>query len=369
MENQAKILIIDEKETSRKSLVNFLSGLAIDTEEAASFSEAIDQLRSSTQFSLALFHKSPLGDPSLTFLRGIKSLNPGLSIVLLSEIKSPNRAIALIEKGIIDHVTSPDNLAGLYSAIKNESRKRKLLQINESYQHKLHRLNLEHNKNMKRVLNLEEVQDSTLENLMTALDLRDVETFGHSRTVAKYSHILAQILGIKDKSILGNIRKGALLHDVGKIVIPDSILKKPGSLTPQEWEKIKLHPALGFSLIREIKEYEEVGNIILYHHERYEGTGYPEKLKKGQIPFEARIFSLADALDSITSDRPYRKKRDFDFAKKEIQDNSGIQFDPEVVKAFCSLSLNKWEHIRYETTKLMPSFENIIQLTKKVHRA
>ena len=169
-------------------------------------------------------------------------------------------------------------------------------------------------------------------------------------------------MGIKDEKTLGNIRKGALLHDIGKIAIPDAILKKPGSLNTEEWDKIKLHPTLGYGLIKEIKLVREVGNIILFHHERFDGKGYPNKLKTKKIPIEARIFALADALDAITSPRPYSKKRNFKEAKQEILDNEGSQFDPEVVRAFCSLSLEKWERIRFETTKLMPIFEDMIEL-------
>lgn len=220
----------------------------------------------------------------------------------------------------------------------------------------------EQQKDLKRATALEEIYDSTLENLMTALDLRDVETFGHSKTVARYTQLLAKVMDIKDNGKLDNMRKGSLLHDVGKIAIPDSILKKTKPLTNKEWDKIKLHPVLGYGLIKEIKMVDEVGNIILYHHERYDGEGYPKRLKKNKIPMEARIFALADALDAITSHRPYRKERSFKTAKNEIKANSGSQFDPEVVEAFCSVDINMWEKIRYETTKLVPHVENYIAL-------
>jgi len=298
-------------------------------------------------------------------LNAIRKANSRLGIVLLSKIQNPELTITLLERGIVDHITSPDNPAGICSAIKNEFNKRELIEKNESYQRSLHKLKSEQKKYIKKALDLEEIYDAALENLITALDLRDVETFGHSKTVAKYSLILAGILGIKDKNKLNNIRKGALLHDVGKIAIPDSILKKPSPLSPQEWEKIKLHPTLGYGLIREINLFKEIGNIILYHHERYDGSGYPSRLKKKDIPIEARIFALADALDAITSHRPYRKERKFEVAKKEIQDNSGTQFDPLVVEAFCSMSIERWKKIRFETTKLIPSIEQIQEVLKR----
>jgi putative nucleotidyltransferase with HDIG domain len=213
-----------------------------------------------------------------------------------------------------------------------------------------------------KALALDEIYTATLENLMTALDLRDVETFGHSITVAKYCQALAKLIGVEDPAALDNIRKGALLHDIGKIAIPDAILKKPNRLSASEWEKIRLHPVLGYGLIKEVKLVKEIGNIILYHHERYDGTGYPKGLKRDAIPLEARMFALADALDAITSHRPYRKERDFKTVRKEITDGRRLQFDPNVVDAFCSVGLTEWEKIRYETTKILPNMASFSQL-------
>ena len=364
MSSSDKIFILDKNEKSRRFLSRFLEGFSLETRESSSLSEAVNILFKSSDFALALISQAPVEENFIQLLQSLKTYNPHLGIILLTEIENKDFAISLLENGTIDHITSPNNLTGIFSAVKNELHKRELIRKNDFFQKKLKKLRYEQELGLKKALDLEEVHNTTLENLMTALDLRDVETFGHSRTVAKYSQVLAQVLGIKDKVHLDQIRKGALLHDVGKIAIPDSILKKASSLSSNEWEKIKLHPALGFGLIKEIKLVKEVGDIILYHHERYDGTGYPYNLKKEKIPLEARIFALADALDAITSKRPYREKRDFRFAKKEIELHSGTQFDPEVAEAFCSLSMEKWAKIRFETTKLMPHFEEILQIYK-----
>ncbi len=364
MHSNNKIFIIDKNEKNRRFLSQFLEGFSLETRETSSLSEAANILLKSNNFAMVLISQTPVEENFIKLLHSLKANNPLLGIILLSEIQDRNFAISLLEDGTIDHITSLSNLSGVFSAIKNEFHKRELIRKNEFFQKKLRKLRYEQERGLKRALDLEEIHNTTLENLMTALDLRDVETFGHSRTVAKYSQVLAQILGINDKVHLDHIRKGALLHDVGKIAIPDSILKKPSSLSTNEWEKIKLHPALGFGLIKEIKLVKEVGDIILYHHEKYDGTGYPYSLKKEKIPMEARIFAIADALDAITSRRPYREKRDFKYAKKEIQLHSGTQFDPEVVDAFCSLSMEKWAKIRFQTTKLMPHFEELLQISK-----
>lgn len=210
---------------------------------------------------------------------------------------------------------------------------------------------------LRKSRDLEEAYDTTLENFMAALDLRDVETYGHSKTVARYSHVLAEAAGIKDPRALDSIRKGALLHDAGKIAIPDSILKKPGPLAPKEWEVIRRHPALGYGLVRDVNLVREVGDIILCHHEHYDGSGYPKGLKGPAIPVEARIFAVADTLDAVTSHRPYRAPRDFQTARRELQKNAGKQFDPQVVDVFCRMDLAVWEKIRFETTRLMPPFD------------
>jgi putative nucleotidyltransferase with HDIG domain len=215
---------------------------------------------------------------------------------------------------------------------------------------------------LRRSHELEDAYDATLENFMAALDLRDVETYGHSKTVARYTHVLAEALGIRDPRKLENIRKGALLHDSGKMAIPDSVLKKPGPLTPGEWDVIRRHPSLGYGLVRDVKLVPEVGNIILCHHERYDGTGYPKGLQGEAIPLEARIFAVADTLDAVTSHRPYRAPRDFGAARREMTTNAGGQFDPRVVDAFCGLDLAVWEKIRFETTRILPPFEDLRSL-------
>jgi putative nucleotidyltransferase with HDIG domain len=224
----------------------------------------------------------------------------------------------------------------------------------------LRRLKKEFSLHIRKSRELEEAYDTTLENFMAALDLRDVETYGHSKTVARYSHVLAEAVGIHDPRAVESIRKGALLHDAGKMAIPDSILKKPGPLSGKEWEVIRRHPALGYGLVRDLKLVREVGNIILYHHEKYDGTGYPKGLKGDAIPLEARVFAVADTLDAVTSHRPYRAPRDFRAARRELVGNAGKQFDPKVVDVFCGMDLAVWEKIRFETTRLLPPIEDYL---------
>lgn len=361
MRDTGQVLIVGQDEKIQKSLAQFLTQVDFPWQKAQSFAEGRERLQRTGTFVAVLIHLDADRGQILSALQRLRPAQSQAGIVLLSEFSSPNLAISLLKEGVVDYVTHPKDLAGIYAAVKSEFSKRDLFAANESYRKSLLMFKSEQQKYLKKVLVMEEIHDTTLDNLMTALDLRDVETLGHSRTVAKYSQVLAQILGIEDEDSLSNIRKGALLHDVGKIAIPDSILKKPSSLSSQEWKKIKLHPTLGFGLIKDIKLVREVGNIILCHHERYDGTGYPRELEGKKIPLEARIFALADALDAITSHRPYRKRRPFEEARREIVGNRESQFDPQVVDAFCSLDITKWERIRFETTRLIPIFEDMIE--------
>jgi putative nucleotidyltransferase with HDIG domain len=312
--------------------------------------------------AVAVVSLGSLAEEDISELRRVRKLNPWLSVVALVGPDPADMGLSLIRQELVDQVASPDNPAGIFSAVTGALALKRLVLNAAGYLRKIRLLKAEQARNRRRAAELEESSNATLENLMTALDLRDVETFGHSLTVAKYSQALAKLLGITRDAALENIRKGALLHDIGKIAIPDAILKKPGRLSGAEWEKIKLHPVLGYGLIKEIKLVKEIGNIILFHHERYDGAGYPKGLRGEAIPQEARIFALADALDAITSHRPYRKERDFRAARRDILDNRGGQFDPAVVDAFATMKPEDWERIRYETTKFLPAMETFSQL-------
>jgi putative nucleotidyltransferase with HDIG domain len=363
--DRATIYLIDEDRKRNDRTAHFLAGLAFDVKTLGNPLELISRGRAVEEPGVSVVTLLDLTADRADELRRVKKTFPEMSLIGIFRPEDYDAGITLLRNGLIEQIAVPDNWGSLYSAVNAELIKKKLSHENAAYGQHLKRLRLERSKNSKKALELEEIYTATLENLMAAMDLRDVETFGHSITVAKYCQALAQLTGIRDAAELDNIRKGALLHDIGKIAIPDAILKKPSRLSALEWQKIKLHPVLGYGLIKEIKMVKEVGNVILYHHERYDGSGYPEGLKKEAIPLEARMFAVADALDAITSHRPYRKERDFKAAKKEIQDGRRSQFDLAVVDAFCSVKLEEWEKIRYETTKIMPALETYSKLLSK----
>ncbi|TAK72311.1 MAG: HD domain-containing protein, partial [Dehalococcoidia bacterium] len=178
--------------------------------------------------------------------------------------------------------------------------------------------------------------DATLKALMAALDAKDEVTEGHCERVAKLTLHLARRMGI-DETQLIDIERGAMLHDVGKIGVPDAVLQKPKELNDAEWETMRKHPLLAAVMVSKIGFLEPSLPILMYHHERFDGGGYPFGLIADKIPLEARIFSIVDAYDAMTSDRPYRLAMTHEAAMAEVAVNSGGQFDPEVVAAFEAL--------------------------------
>lgn len=188
---------------------------------------------------------------------------------------------------------------------------------------------------------------SNLLYLIAATDGNE-DTVGHSQLVARYTLILTRALGIDDREFSVNIERGALLHDIGKIGIPESILRKAGPLTEKEREIIKEHPLLGYEMVEEFQSLHKASRVVLFHHESYDGSGYPYGLRGEEIPLEARIFSIADTLDAITSDRPYRRGQSFRAAFDEIERFRGTQFDPLIADAFLSVPEEKWRQAKYD---------------------
>lgn len=192
--------------------------------------------------------------------------------------------------------------------------------------------------------NLSQAYEHTLNALVAALDTRDRETEGHSQRVVSYTLAIAARFNFSP-SDLTDLRRGALLHDIGKIGVPDAILLKPGPLTSEEWHIMRSHPDLGASILSSISFLGNAAKIVHAHHEKWDGTGYPCRLSGEDTPIGARIFAVADALDAMTSDRPYRAARGWGAARAEILDKCGTQFDPEVVEAFASIPEADWKRL------------------------
>lgn len=192
---------------------------------------------------------------------------------------------------------------------------------------------------------LRRTYDATLQALGGLLDTRDAATFGHSTRVVAFTMRLARQMGIQDPEMLEALQQGALLHDVGKIGVADAILRKPGPLDQDEWKEMRQHPELGYRMLKDVKFLEKSLPVVRYHHERWNGSGYPKGLKGEEIPLEARIFAVADAFDAITSRRPYSEARTYRQSVAILRQESGVMFDPKVVEAFLAVAEAEWQAI------------------------
>lgn len=193
---------------------------------------------------------------------------------------------------------------------------------------------------------LKRTSQGTLLALTGLLDARDASTKGHSNRVVAFTLRLAKELGITDPDELRALEQGALLHDVGKIGVADAILRKPGPLDAEEWVEMRNHPVLGYKILKDIEFLQDALPVVRYHHERWDGKGYPHGLKGMAIPLGARIFAVSDAFDAITSERPYSKARTYEQAKAIITKESGAAFDPTIVRAFLKIPEEEWQLIR-----------------------
>jgi len=223
--------------------------------------------------------------------------------------------------------------------------------------------------NLDLIKEVSQLLNSSIEAFSSALELRDNETEGHSQRVASYATEVGKILGL-EKQGLEELRQGALLHDIGKIGVPDAILRKPGKLDAAEMDIIKKHPEYGYRMLKNVNFPEAVAMILLHHHEKFNGSGYPGGLSGDDIVIYSRIFTVVDTFDAITSNRPYRKGAPYEKALDEILRFSGSQFDPKVIEAFLKITKDQLEEIRYKVdeTARKRNFQNIYMPSSEHHR-
>jgi len=233
---------------------------------------------------------------------------------------------------------------------------RRLKLENRAYQSNLESLVAARTEQLRQAMtDLERSYDITLEALGDALDLKDAETEGHSKRVTAFTIAIARAMGLSGEKIRV-IARGAFLHDIGKMAIPDAILRKPGALTAEETEIMREHCFRGYHMLKKIPFLSEAAEIVYAHQERYDGTGYPRGLSGNEIPMGARIFSVADTLDAITSDRPYRAAQSIAVAREEVERFCGRQFDPEVVRVFMEMPETIWDDLRKEINSQIYKF-------------
>ena len=316
--------------------------------QAGSGMEALAVLTSGEDFELMLSDLMMADLDGIGLLERTKEKYPDMPVVMVTAVHDISVALAAIRNGAYDYLLKPFEREQLLNTVSRALENRRLKVENRAYQTNLESLVQERTKQWQSAMaNLERSYDITLEALGDALDLKDAETEGHSRRVTLFTIAIAQAMGLP-KDQIAVIARGAFLHDIGKMAIPDAILRKPDKLDPDEVAIMQEHAYRGYQMLKKIPFLTEASEIVYSHQERFDGTGYPRHLKGTEIPLGARIFSIADTLDAITSDRPYRPAQSLKAARAEIERWSGRQFDPEIVKIFLEMPDRIWEDLRNE---------------------
>ena len=293
-------------------------------------------------------HMMP-GMDGITFLERARALAPGAVRILCTAVEDFQVALDAVNSGEVYRIISkPWHSQELLATVAQAAESVRLRAENERLTGEVRRQNgqlLEMNARLEEIVR--QRSQALLEGFIAALDYRDAETQWHSRRVSLYARRLARQVGVPEP-LLTVIEHGALLHDIGKIGVRDHVLLKPGPLSPDEWREMQRHPELGWALLQRVEHLRPASQIVLEHQERWDGTGYPARLRGAAICLGARIFHVADTLDAVTSDRPYRKARSFAAAREEVQRCRGTQFDPEIADAFLAVPGQEWEQIRID---------------------
>ena len=346
-----RILIVDDEPYVRTLMAAMLEKSSYATVLAANGAEAIEHVEQDPPYDLILSDIVMNGVDGIGLLERARELHPNTPIVMVTAIHDVAVAISAMRKGAYDYLLKPFEKEQLLATVRRALDYRRLVQQNLIYRHNLEQLVSARTEMLRQAMaDLERSYDITLEALGDALDLKDAETEGHSRRVTAYTIALARHCGV-ELAQTRIIARGAFLHDIGKMAIPDAILLKPGRLDPEEQSIMREHCARGYQIVRKIPFLEEAAEIVYSHQEYYDGNGYPRGLRGEEIPLGARIFAVADTLDAITSDRPYRKARTYAVAREEISRCAGTQFDPNVVDVYLGLPDTLWEDLRAEMTR------------------
>ena len=349
-----KVLVVDDDEAIRKMLSMHLRKLGYEVDLAGDMEQAVERLENG-YFDLVLSDVRMPGPDGLELLKWVTSHHREAGVVMLSGCADIKLAVHAMQLGALDYLVKPFELQEVAGMVGRAIGKKQEQIERHQYLTGLEAA-LEHQSGeLRSTLNqLQEASEETLEALVTALDARERETQAHSKRVSEYSVHLARELGVRGAD-LEVIRQGSMLHDIGKIGVPDRILLKPGSLDAQEWVEMRKHPEIGAWIVSGVESLRQAADIVIAHHERFDGQGYPAALSGRAIPLGARVFAVADSLDAILSDRPYRGGQTSEHAREEISHHAGSQFDPEVTECFLDIPTSVWESVREATLEPQPA--------------
>jgi putative two-component system response regulator len=323
---QETILVVDDEEGIRRLLIHKMKNCGYRCIEAGNAFEATDLLKINEVGLVILDMKMP-GKTGLELLTEIRAKYPKTSVIMATAVSDTGTVIDCMKHGAYDYLTKPFDLAEVAMSIERALQKRRLeLELSEYHENLQTMVDEQAQKIRESFLN-------SITALAVALDAKDSYTNGHSERVADISVRIGKELNLAEKSI-EQIRVAGLVHDIGKIGVPEAILNKPGELTEDENRQIQAHCEIGERILKPIVDDGEVLKMVRHHHERYDGRGYPDMLKGTNIPIGARIITISDSYDAMTSDRPYRKAMRIENVAAEIAKKKLTQFDPEIADVF-----------------------------------
>jgi len=320
------VLIVDDEYAGRQTLESVLEGEGYNIEMAENGVQAIEKAKSLLPDVILLDVMMP-GMTGFEVCQHIRNdpLVAEIPIIILTALDDRDSLLNALKAGADDFISKP------FDRFELRARLLGITRLNRYHKLVRERANL-----MEANQQLLFAYEATIEGWSRAMDLRDRETEGHSQRVAELTVKLAKEFGMSEEEAT-HIHRGALLHDMGKIGIPDSILHKPASLTDEEWVVMRKHPQFAYDMLYSIEYLRPALDIPYCHHEKWDGSGYPRGLKKDEIPFAARLFAIVDVWDALTSDRPYRSAWKKDDAISYVREQSDKHFDPQVVDVFLKM--------------------------------
>jgi response regulator RpfG family c-di-GMP phosphodiesterase len=340
----ARVLVVDDEPSVRKMLTTLLSQAGVPCSAAANVGEALTMLEK-TVFQAVISDLRMGATSGLELLREVRAHFPRLAFLMATGVDDVRVGVQAMKLGADDYLLKPFDVDVVLASLQRALQRKQLEREVENYRQHLEEMVCQRTQQLQAAMTeLEHSHSATLEALGSAIDLRDGPTAGHSRRVLLYSVKIAEAIGGMEDQ-LKTLGMGAWLHDIGKLAIPDSILLKPGALNEQERQIMERHVELGYDLVKGIPFLADAAGIILAHHERHNGSGYPRGLRGKEIPMFARIFAVVDSFDAMTSDRPYRSALPVHTARSVVDAGRGELFDPETVDAFFAVGEDAWKLI------------------------
>jgi response regulator RpfG family c-di-GMP phosphodiesterase len=359
-EDRTRLLVVDDEPEIRSVLVEWLSG-QYTCDSATSAEEALALLKRQ-QYTLIISDIMMHGMSGLEMIPLVHAQAPETLVVMISGVQTIESAIKALRAGAFDYIMKPFDLRQVEVIVRRAIEHFDLKALKRRYEDHLEELVAQRTFELDQALeSTEKAYSSTLQALAHALETRDAETHGHSERVVTFSLRLGYEMDL-GRDQLRSLEFGSLLHDIGKIGVPDAILRKPSNLTPEEWENMRLHPSHGQKILRDIPFLEGAAKVVAQHHEKWDGSGYPLGLKGEEIDQNARIFAVADAFDAMVSDRVYRVGRSYADALLELDRCAGQHFDPEIVAAFRCVPESDWSELRRLSlfTHRKSSFQSVV---------